>query len=435
MEENSKKNNKNIIVLVAVVILIGIIIGIFLITNKKPEQKPVVVEEKIIPEKYEYSKYKVDYLNTKMSKLDFSNIENDKATNSGFTTYSIEIDLNKVKVTIELNENKYIKRTYTIDSIKKPISVGIEGSVEGNGLLVAYILDSDGQVYKITDDIGEVRKDEKYTGKAVKLNVNTAESISVPHSKLSLQDNPTYVRPRIYIKTKDGKILTDEILYEGQNGIIEVVSSGLETEKEEVVEEDKYEKNDKFTTTGLYNNLSFILDNTIQQHPINNNHDIKDALSYNNNLFVKERYKMEFAFQYAINKKYIKPVGEDVTRETGSYWLKKLDFDTIYTRVYDQTPFYSDSYYISDGYYKSAIFTGYLDTDAYRFIEVSNKKNKDNYYVSTADVYDSINNCIQENEDNEEYCTENAKKIGRIEIVYKIKDSDYVFKSISLFNN
>ena len=141
MEENSKKNNKIIIVLVAVVILIGIIIGIFLITNKKPEQKPVVVEEKIIPEKYEYSKYKVDYLNTKMSKLDFSNIENDKATNSGFTTYSIEIDLNKVKVTIELNENKYIKRTYTIDSIKKPISVGIEGSVEGKGLLVAYILE------------------------------------------------------------------------------------------------------------------------------------------------------------------------------------------------------------------------------------------------------------------------------------------------------
>ena len=435
MEENSKKNNKIIIVLVAVVILIGIIIGIFLITNKKPEQKPVVVEEKIIPEKYEYSKYKVDYLNTKMSKLDFSNIENDKATNSGFTTYSIEIDLNKVKVTIELNEEKYIKRTYTIDSIKKPISVGIEGSVEGKGLLVAYILDSGGQVYKITDDIGEVRKDEKFTGKAVKLNVNTAESISVPHTKLSLQDNPTYVRPRIYIKTKDGKILTDEVLFKDQQGIIEVVSSGLEAEEEVVEEKETYKSNGKFSETGLYDNLSFILDNTIQQHPINNKYDIKDALSYNKNILTNERYKMEFAFQYAVNKKYVKPVGEDITRETGSYWIKKYDFDNIYTRVYNQKPFYSSDYYISDGYYKSGIFTEYLDSDAYRFIELSNKKNKDGYYVSTADVYDSIKNCIQGNEGTEDYCSENAKKIGKIEIIYEMKDNDYVFKSISLFNN
>ena len=432
MEENKKGNKKNLLIILVVLIVLIVGVVLYFLLNKKEEVKPVNTE--VVKEKYEYDKIKVDYLNTKINKLDFSNKTKDKVSKDGFVVLSIEIIAKQIKVTIELNENVYINRYYTIDNIKNPISVGVEMNVHENGFLVAYILDSEGQVYQIVDNISNARNDTKYVGTAVKMKVNTAEAICVPHESISLQDNPLSVNPRVYIKTRDGKILTDEVLSSEYTGVIEVVSSGLEAEEEKEEEGEKYEETSKFTTDGIYDHLSFILDNTIQQHPVKNIFDIKSALSYNDDILMTERYRLEFAYQYGIYKNYVKPIGEKVTREKDFYWISKEDLNNIYVKIYDQKPYYNSKNYIEDGYYKSHIFSEYTENDEYRFIETSNTEEK-GINKSKADIYDTISSCINEGNNTEEYCQLNSKKIGRIEVEYVMKDTDYIFKSISLFEN
>ena len=189
---------------------------------------------------------------------------------------------------------------------------------------------------------------------------------------------------------------------------------------------------------GIYNKLSFILDNTFEQHIENGIHEIPDALSINGNILDRERYKYEFAFQFGHVYGYSNYLDEDVTEETGAYWLKKSDYESVYNRVYGSTAT-NLSKYLEDGYYKTGIFTGYTGVDERRFVETT-KLNFDNIYYLEANIYNNPDDCSTET--NEElnlvvgdYCLDYGKKIGRIEIVYSLNDNnEYVIKEVCLYD-
>ena len=183
----------------------------------------------------------------------------------------------------------------------------------------------------------------------------------------------------------------------------------------------------KTSSTGMYKNLSRILDNAIQQKKINGMSEIGDAIKTNGDMLKNQQFKNEFAFAYSYEfyKNDIKYLGEEVTKETGAYWLTEEEFKKAYKRVYNEEA--PSSITFDNGYYKSGIFTGYPETDHYRFVETSNNGSK-----LVAKIYDSENDCYQKL-DVENYCKTHGLELGRIEIEYTKNGNDYVFKTISLF--
>ena len=189
-----------------------------------------------------------------------------------------------------------------------------------------------------------------------------------------------------------------------------------------------------FNVTGIYSDLSFILDNVFEHTQLNKVTNVEKALSINGDILKKDEYKLEFAFVYGYVNKYADYSGEKVTGETGGYWITKKNFDKVYQKVYNKIPNYNTDKYIKKGYYKSAIFTGYIPTDEYRFYETSSVNNN-GVYKNVAKIYSTEYEC-QEKTDllDSNYCKTHAKEIGRIEIEYEIIDNNYAFKSISLYN-
>ena len=241
-------------------------------------------------------------------------------------------------------------------------------------------------------------------------------------------------------KVKSIKENNDNITVTYDNNSTEVIDTVLvydynkdyTVEHEDVVDT-TYEQVKKFATTGIYYELSFILDNTFQQRWHNNVSVTGDALKINGNILEDEDYKLEFAFQFGNIYKYKTLIGEEVTEETGAYWLTKKDYDEVYKRVYGTNPNYDESKYIEDGYYKTGVFTGYTLDDEYRFVEISNKKDSSGVITSVAKIYDNLYNCEYEDNNDEEFCETHGKEIGKLEIKYKMNNKDYVIKSISVY--
>lgn len=196
----------------------------------------------------------------------------------------------------------------------------------------------------------------------------------------------------------------------------------------------EYQYIDNFTSVAVFDNLSYILDNTIGQHVENDRHNIEEALSINGNILRNDRYNVEFAFQYGNYKNYANYLGEEFTNRVGGYSLSKADFQKVYKKVYGiDSSTLGDNFY-EDGYYNSSMFTNYVDINGYRFVEVSSEKNSSNLITVTAKVYNTIVECLDDNDNNEEYCNNHGKKIGSIIIEYLVHNGNYIFKSISLFD-
>lgn len=207
---------------------------------------------------------------------------------------------------------------------------------------------------------------------------------------------------------------------------------------------------DGLSVGGVYDSLSFILDNVFEQTNINNIMNIKDALKLNGNILNIEKYRAEFAFQYGAEFGYGEYLGEEYTKETGAYSIHRDEYIGVYQTVYEEDFFLGDDLFddvcynkeviteevkCSDDpgatFYNSGIFTGYSETDEYRFKEIDKEMLGEDTYKSTAIIYDSKGNCEQEHD--EEYCNNNLEEIGRIEIEYSIYNNRYIFSKISLF--
>ncbi len=219
----------------------------------------------------------------------------------------------------------------------------------------------------------------------------------------------------------------------------EVIESTVVIEDEDVtlkrMSKDKLNKytdiDNKTIDTGIYKELSKIIDNAIQQKSINGMSYISDAVKTNGDLLKNQEFKNEFAFAYAkvFYNKDVKYLDDDVTEETGAYWLTENDFKKVYQKVYNEDAPTDLSKYIEDGYYKSGSFTDYSSSDYYRFVETSNDGNK-----LVAKIYNSEEDCFQELDDNlEDFCKTHGLEIGRLEIEYEKSESNFIFKSISFF--
>ena len=95
----------------------------------------------------------------------------------------------------------------------------------------------------------------------------------------------------------------------------------------------EYQYIDNFTSLGVFDNLSFIIDNTIGQHKENDINNLEEALSINGNILRNDRYNVEFAFQYGHYKNYANYLGESFTNKMDGYSLTKDDFKKVYKKV------------------------------------------------------------------------------------------------------
>ena len=239
----------------------------------------------------------------------------------------------------------------------------------------------------------------------------------------------------IVIKMKnDSKGVVDSLdLKDNEDDLPLIVPQTADPLNPELGENDtEYQYIDNFTSLGVFDNLSFIIDNTIGQHKENDINNLEEALSINGNILRNDRYNVEFAFQYGHYKNYANYLGESFTNKMDGYSLTKDDFKKVYKKVYGiEADYLGDNFY-EDGYYNSSIYSNYVDVDGYRFVEVSSETDENKLTKVTAKVYDTIRQCEEENSE-EDYCNTHGKKIGSIVIEYMTHAGTFVFKSISLF--
>lgn len=228
MEENNKKNVLFIIVVIALFLETGYLIYNNFIkkdtvpsnnsqtqVDDKNNNKPNEIDDtnKVLNS---YKEVKITNLNSKMSKLDFNSKTISTSGVDDEVPFSINIVSNKeIKIT-----HNYANLSYSL-YMENAISVGSAYSVQGNGSAVFYVLTADGSIYKIEDDMSKVKTNSSYTGNAINIGVKGATQIAVTDN-FSLNDDAVTTNPTIYIKTSDGKILTDENLLDKEK-IVSVV--------------------------------------------------------------------------------------------------------------------------------------------------------------------------------------------------------------------
>ena len=182
--------------------------------------QPVVVEESNDIVSNNFPVVKINKLSEKLSKLNFDN--KTEATNDdgdGVADIVAHINNGGVVVNILNGENT----SYVVDGINNAVSLGVGLSVQGNGTLVTYILTGNGKVFKIEDDLNNVK--ENYKGTAIDLEVTDATAIAVVDNNFNLDDEAQTTLPTVYIKTKDGRVLTDETSLTSTSKIVEVVEN------------------------------------------------------------------------------------------------------------------------------------------------------------------------------------------------------------------
>jgi len=232
------KKKNIIIVILIILLLISIFLGVFGFINKKNNTNNDLINnssknDNSNIEKGEntlndlddtnYKKVEISNLSSKLSNLSFENRTFDSASEVDFVSTNINIDFGIVNVsTIIEEEDNNIVRSYTVDGINDAVSVGAGVSVQGSGSVVFYILTASNKVYSIIDNIEDVKLNNDYIGLAKDMGVVNAEKIAVVYEDFNLSDNANITKPTVYIKTTNGKILTNENLLEG-NEIVEVV--------------------------------------------------------------------------------------------------------------------------------------------------------------------------------------------------------------------
>ncbi|MBR4178213.1 MAG: hypothetical protein IKR57_02550 [Bacilli bacterium] len=195
-------------------------------TTDNKEEKTTETENKTSTETTvnNFDKVAVTDLNNKLSKLDFNNKTTSHSSEDEWLVLDAKIADGKVEIKINITEGEEekIERVYTVEDINNAVSVGSGISVQGSGFADFYILTEDGKVYRIEDEISEVKKDVNYTGLPKNMLINNAVSIAVVDSSFNLADNAETTIPTVYIKTNDGRIFTNEPINE-QQGLIEVI--------------------------------------------------------------------------------------------------------------------------------------------------------------------------------------------------------------------
>ena len=254
MEENKKRNNTPIIIILVILLLACVGAGVYGYLNRDNDNnKNNNVTDKDTTNdnnnqssetndnqgtennnnnqnesnntvtKNNFDVVKVDNLNTKISSLNFDNKTSDEIVEEDFLTVKANINDGKVTVNLNITEGgSTIERSYTVSSITDAKGVGTGISVEGNGFAVIYILTNSGKVYRIEDEIGEVKTNANYLGTAKDMLIEEAVEMTTVNELFSLRDNAETITPTVYIKTKDGRFFTDEPIND-QQGLIEVV--------------------------------------------------------------------------------------------------------------------------------------------------------------------------------------------------------------------
>ncbi len=204
-----KKRIVKIIILVVIYILtVGYIFYIY----------PRHSEEDYIKKENDFPIVEIQDLNNKIKNLKFDNISRDDYKIDNFATIKTNIFNKKVTVTITLDN---ITRKYILSSLNNVVSTRSSLNQKNNSH-ITYLLTEDYKVYKIVDDLAKVKTDENYIGIPKNMGLINVESIAINQDgKFSLKNKDSN-EPCVYIKTKDGRLFSDEKLKD-KTQIVEVI--------------------------------------------------------------------------------------------------------------------------------------------------------------------------------------------------------------------
>ena len=216
-----EKKRERIINGILFIILILTIFAILYLT-KSDVLKP---KEVVIPEVIPNSGYKVveiEKLEKKLNKLSFVNKKQDFYNKSSNININTTIVSGKVNISIKIKKKK---RTYKIEEIDN--AKAIHTNVYNN-THISYILTEDGKVYRVEDNLSEVKKTEDYKGTAVDLGLTNVVKIAVDKRlKFKMNSELKKIVPCVYIVTDNNRVFTDETFIEGEK-IVELVEKPIE---------------------------------------------------------------------------------------------------------------------------------------------------------------------------------------------------------------
>jgi len=196
---------------------------LFLTKSNIFKEKEETIEEVKINDGYQI--YEVENLEKKFNKLSFVNKKQDFYNKTTKYTINTNITSGKVNVSIKFDD---IKRVYEIDNISNAKSIHTNVDTTGDGVHITYILTEDKKVYKVEDNLKEVKEKEDYKGNAEDLGLTNVDSIAIDKNlKFKINDGLETIVPCVYIKTDDGRYFTDEKIIEGKN-IVELVEKKTE---------------------------------------------------------------------------------------------------------------------------------------------------------------------------------------------------------------
>ena len=201
------KKNKLIIIILCILFVVFLIISLISIIYKNNPGKP---RDDI------FETYTIENLDEKMNNLGFG-LQDKIGINYDISSYNAEIVDNKLSVTFIIDGSE--EKRYVYDDFVKPTSITMNIMEEK---IYLYVLVEDGRVYSIDFNKQSIVEDPEYKGDIESLNVTNAVGINSLDS-FDINENPID-KPCVYIKTIEDKYLTDEILIENQNGLIELVN-------------------------------------------------------------------------------------------------------------------------------------------------------------------------------------------------------------------
>lgn len=209
-----KKKIKTIILLVVYLLTF---VGLFFVTPRYNEEDYIVKEN-------DYPEVEIKDLTKKFEELDFKNKTRDDYKEENIAIKS-NIFNGRVTVTISMGDEH---KKYILEDIDNVISTRSNYS---EGSQVTYILTEEGIVYKIVDELDKVKETDDYMGKPVDMGLINAEAIATnTNSDFHLNDKNEHTSCNVYIKTKDGRMFTNESFLEGSK-IVELIEQKEQTNK------------------------------------------------------------------------------------------------------------------------------------------------------------------------------------------------------------
>lgn len=216
----------NLILIFVFILTIGVIL--FLTKSKAFNNNTTPTEEEVkINEGFK--KVEVKDLKNRLNALNFASKKQDYYNRTTIATINTIIADGKVTISIKSGSKKV---AYSAMNIDNAISVLTNVNIKDGGTHITYILTEDGKVFKIEDNIKEVKETTDYVGTPKDLGLTNITAIAMDKNLKFKLGSEEVIEPCVYMKSDDGRYFTDEKM-SGTEEVVELVEVEAKEETKE----------------------------------------------------------------------------------------------------------------------------------------------------------------------------------------------------------